>query len=267
MQKLLKQVRQRILDHLDRPLPTYKQLAFNDMDQLYRAVQPGDVILVEGDSEMSRLIKVFTQSHWSHVALYVGDALIQEKSILKHHYLSAFNTHAKHMIVEAFSGKGVIAAPLNKYQHLNIRICRPFGILDTDLARVIEDVVHRIGTRYDNQNIIDLALIAFQSFFRPQTRLSLKACLGNCNHFQVICSGMIAQAFQAVSYPIIPEVTRSDRAPVFEEGNPYGGCLKMKHYTQISPRDFDLSPNFDVIKYNLNGLKTFRYKSLWVDKL
>jgi len=28
--------------------------------------------------------------------------------------------------------------------------------------------------------------------------------LGNCNEFQVICSGMIAKAFQRVGYPIIP---------------------------------------------------------------
>jgi len=45
------------------------------------------------------------------------------------------------------------------------------------------------------------------------------------------------------------------------------GGLIMRHYTQILPKDFDLSPNFEVIKYNIIGTSGLDYKSLWVDRL
>jgi hypothetical protein len=40
----------------------------------------------------------------------------------------------------------------------------------------------------------------------------------------------------------------------------------MRHYSQITPKDFDLSPNFEIIKYNIIGNAQFNYKSLWVDQ-
>jgi hypothetical protein len=39
---------------------------------LKRSLQPGDVLLVEGNSHISGIIKYLTQSNWSHAALYVG---------------------------------------------------------------------------------------------------------------------------------------------------------------------------------------------------
>jgi len=40
----------------------------------------------------------------------------------------------------------------------------------------------------------------------------------------------------------------------------------MRHYSQIVPRDFDLSPNFEIIKYNIIGIGRFEYKSIWADQ-
>ena len=37
------------------------------------ALQPGDVILIEGNTRLSAIIKFLTQSTWSHAALYVGE--------------------------------------------------------------------------------------------------------------------------------------------------------------------------------------------------
>lgn len=66
----------------------------------------------------------------------------------------------------------------------------------SDLEHVVQIVVSRLGMRYDDQNVLDIALIALNSVFRSKRRRTIKACLGNCNAYQVICSGMIAQAFQ-----------------------------------------------------------------------
>lgn len=135
-----------------------------------------------------------------------------------------------------------------------------------DLKQVIAQVTARLGMHYDDQNILAIAAMALQALFRPVSTLSLKACLGNCNDYQVICSGMIAQAFQSVKYPIVPAMLpRSHGA--YDENNPYGAGLIMRHYTHITPGDFDLSPNFEIIKYNILGNITFDYKSLWVEQL
>ena len=48
-----------------------------DMDLLLGTVQPGDVILVAGQSRISQIIMYLTQSTWSHAALYIGDALLR----------------------------------------------------------------------------------------------------------------------------------------------------------------------------------------------
>lgn len=260
-------LRKRLLKWLEQHRYPYEQRGYNNLGRLYRVIRPGDVVLVEGRSEMSRLIKLFSGSSWSHAALYVGDALAEFGTPAQKRHLNRYGKDARHMLVEAFSGKGVIASPISIYEDYNIRICRPYGILDTDLEQVIRQVIGKIGMNYDDQNILEIALMALQAIWRPVNRLSLKACLGNCNDFQVICSGMIAQAFQTVGYPIVPTMlprkTTRDRLDAYSAANPYGGGLIMRHYTQISPKDFDLSPNFEIIKYNIVGTDDFDYKSIW----
>ncbi|PJD94132.1 MAG: hypothetical protein CK424_00840 [Legionella sp.] len=43
-----------------------------DFNRLCHKIRPADVILVEGRSRASRIIKRVTQSSWSHAALYIG---------------------------------------------------------------------------------------------------------------------------------------------------------------------------------------------------
>jgi hypothetical protein len=243
-------LRRFILKKLEKPSKIYEQRIQNNFDKLYKIVKPGDVVLVEGRSEMSRIIKLLSGSSWSHAALYVGQ----------------IGNNTSHMLVEAFSGRGVIATPLYYYQNYNIRICRPYGIQKPDLEQVIQNVIDKLGMSYDDQNVRDIALMALNSVFRFKKMRTINACLGNCNEYQVICSGMIAQAFQSVGYPIIPAIAPQSPKDTYCDKNPYGGGLIMRHYTQISPRDFDLSPNFEIIKFNIVGSPHFDYKSLWVEK-
>jgi hypothetical protein len=267
MNSITSQLRKFILKKFEKPKGSYEQRVYNNLDRLFNVIQPGDVVLVEGQSEMSRLIKLFTSSHWSHVAMYIGNALIGADYKNRDFYLGKYGKDANHLLVEAFSGEGVIAAPLIKYKDYNIRICRPYGIIESDLRHVIKHVISRLGMHYDDQNIVAIALMILQKLWRPKSKRTYQACLGNCNDFQVICSGMIAQAFQSVGYPIVPVLLPRSEKDAFKENNPYGGGLIMRHYTQITPKDFDLSPNFEVIKYNIIGTTEFDYKSLWIDRL
>jgi hypothetical protein len=236
----------------------------NNMDGLYRVIQKGDVILVEGDSHISRMIKLFTQSSWSHSALYVGDEILVEGGDHREAVINQFGKDdAHHMIVEAFTGTGVTAEPIRKYQDFNIRVCRPYGILPQDLDSVISDVLGNLGKQYDHRNIIDLGLLLLPPLLNPFKKRTIHACLGSCNEFQVICSGMIAKAFQRVGYPIIPALSPIPMDASSEQHNPYGASLIMRHYSQIMPRHFDISPNFQIIKFNIIEGGEFNYKTLW----
>ena len=64
-----------LLRRLEMPNPSYEKRINNKMENLYKEIQTGDVLLVEGRSELSRIIQLLTKSSWSHAALYVGDRL------------------------------------------------------------------------------------------------------------------------------------------------------------------------------------------------
>src|SRR6516165_2921713 len=61
-----------LTDYLSRPIRDFEPAAAYSMDQLRALLQPGDVLLIEGNLRISSVIKYITQSTWSHVALYVG---------------------------------------------------------------------------------------------------------------------------------------------------------------------------------------------------
>jgi len=84
----------------------------------------------------------------------------------------------------------------------------------------------------------------------------------------VICSSMIGRAFQNVGFPILPAIE-----PAAHERQGWADWLRRRktHYpalfhrqreTLITPRDFDLSPYFDVVKFNAVELVAFDYKRI-----
>ena len=262
---LIKWLRNLAIKRLEATRKVYEQRTYNNMAKLLGVIQKGDVVLVEGRSDISRFIKLFTNSSWSHSALYIGDELIEKDGLSKEKYQMEFGADAGNLLIEAEVGKGVTIEPLRKYQDHNIRICRPYGILPQDLESVIQTTISNLGKHYDNQNIIDIGLMLLPFRLNPFKKHTINACLGSCNEFRVICSGMIAKSFQSVSYPIVPVLQKLQPAKPVLGDNPYGSRLIMRHYSQILPRDFDISPNFEVIKFNIIGDRNFDYKSLWAE--
>ncbi|MCP3956202.1 MAG: hypothetical protein GY697_28910 [Desulfobacterales bacterium] len=264
LSKLMQPIGRAFLRRLERPIPSYEKRIINNMDNLYSEIRPGDVVLVEGNSRLSRIIQLMTNSSWSHAALYIGDRLTAEKR----QYTQSgpgepTAVDRQHMLVEADGGNGVIAVPLNKYKDFNIRICRPFGISAPDITLVIDTTIANLGKHYDHENLLDLALLTLPPFLNPFKRRTIQACLGGCTDYRVICSGMIASAFQKVGYPIVPALLPGADNDSLPTGNPYGSRLVMRHFSHIVPRDFDLSPNFEVIKYHIIRSGSFNYKSIW----
>ena len=64
---------------LEQPSRSYQPFSISDTETLERCLQPGDVLLVEGNQRISVAIKYLTQSTWSHAAMYVGDSLELKK--------------------------------------------------------------------------------------------------------------------------------------------------------------------------------------------
>lgn len=75
-------MKDKVFSRLEAPRKNYERTMINNMDSLYRVIRKGDVILVEGDSQISRRIKLFTQSTWSHSALYVGEELCSMEVVI-----------------------------------------------------------------------------------------------------------------------------------------------------------------------------------------
>src|SRR5262245_38532034 len=95
-----------------------------DSTALRDTLRPGDVLLVEGKSDISGGIKDLTQSMWSHSALYVGPIA------------GRATEEEPHVLIEANIDEGVVSAPLSKYLHCHTRICRPVGLNDADCEKI-----------------------------------------------------------------------------------------------------------------------------------
>src|SRR5580692_12884699 len=145
MSTMLDGIGRLIARYLQKPVPGYEPFTPSDPDALRQSLQPGDVLLVEGNNRIAGVIKYLTQSTWSHSALYVGP--------LAGH---AAADGEPHVLIEANVGEGVVSAPLSKYLRFHTRICRPVGLTEADCAVVCAYAVERIGFAYDLKNIIDL---------------------------------------------------------------------------------------------------------------
>ena len=236
-----------IARYLQKPIPGYEPFTPSDPEALRQSLQPGDVLLVEGNNRVSGVIKYLTQSTWSHSALYVGPLPGR-----------GGDDDEEHVLIEANLGEGVVSAALSKYTPFHTRICRPVGLSEEDCAAVCAYAVERIGFAYDLKNIIDLLRYLFPLPVPQRFRRRLIS-LGSGDPSRLICSALIADAFTAVRYPILPKIKLMDSQLAREE------ILEIRHSSLYCPRDFDISPYFNVVKPTI--VRGFDYKRLqWADQ-
>ena len=216
-------------------------LLLTDFDRLCEELRQADIILVEGNSRVSEVIKTITNSPWTHAAIYIGrldeikDGKLQNK--IAEHY--GGDPHEQ-LIIEAMLGEGTVVAPVSRYAGYHLRICRPKGLSRNDRKQVISYAVGQLGFEYDIRHLLDLARFLLPYSFIPKRwRSSLfEHHMGDSS--KNVCSSMLADAFASVSYPILPFADRMDN-----------GNLKLyRRNTRLNtPKDFDYSPYFDIIKY------------------
>lgn len=229
-----------IARYLEADIPGYARFSTVPHQQMKDCLHPCDVVLVEGCSRVSSAIKYVTHSTWSHAAFFAGHDRPGEE------------------VIEAVMTEGVRSVPLDSLRHLNLRICRPVGLSATDRSRVVGFMRQAVGRQYDLRNVVDLARYLLPNPPVPARFRRRLLALGSGDPTRAICSTLIAEAFQSVRYPILPEVTPDISARQAAE------ILHIRHHSLFAPRDFDLSPYFRIVKPTLEA--EFSYRNLkWAD--
>ncbi len=241
-----------LADRLQEPTPGAAPFTHANVAALRAVLRPGDVLLVEGATKVATAIKYLTQSTWSHAALHVGSAIGRGPD---GETLS---------LVEVNLGEGCVAVPLSKYECFNTRICRAHGLTAADRELVVAFMIDRLGTRYDLRNIFDLLRYFFPTPPVPVRWRRRMIALGSGDPTRAICSSLVAQGFQSVRYPILPVITREFRKdPGARQQR--REILHIRHHSLFAPRDFDLSPYFEIVKPTIET--GFDYRRLnWSDQ-
>ena len=206
---------------------------------LQATLRPGDVLLVEGNTRISGAIKYLTQSTWSHAALYVGMNF-------------SVNAPEDHCLVDADTVNGVRSTGLDRFINLHTRICRPIGLSQQECTVVAQAAIDKIGYQYDLRNVFDLARYLFPTPPVPTRFRRQLLSLGSGDPTRAICSTLIAQAFESIHYPIIALEPKTSDLSANENNflpQPFQPQkFKPKHHSLLTPRDFDVSPYFAIIK-------------------
>ena len=247
MDRLLAWLGRRLARYLTRPRPQGAQAATSPHEKLAGSLEPGDVLLIEGNRRVSVAIKYLTQSTWSHSALYVGDALGAPPA-----------GEEPKVLIEADLRAGVRAVPLSRFEGLHTRICRPVGLTPEDRKKVIDFAVQRIGEAYDLKNLVDLARYLLPTPPVPARWRRRMIALGSGDPTRAICSTMIAQAFGLVRYPILPTYKPPRRGSPDKQAQEE--LLQIRHHSLYVPRDFDISPYFAIVKPTI--AQGFDYRKL-----
>jgi len=247
--KLLDGIGRLIARYLQKPVHGFEPFTPSDPEALRQSLEPGDVLLVEGNNNISGVIKYLTQSTWSHAALCVGDALGPPKS-----------GEQPKILIDAEAAPGVRAVALSEFAHFNTRICRPVGLTAEDRNKVVNFAVSRLGMLYDTRQILDLARYLFPYPPVPVAIRRRLLAIGSGDPTRAICSTLIAEAFYSIRYPILPERVVIDGKTYGVAPYVQGEVEHIRKYGLFTPRDFDVSPYFEVIKPTIE--RGFDYRAL-----
>lgn len=115
------------------------------------------------------------------------------------------------VIVETDIREGIRLMPLSIFYERHIRICRPVGLPQTEIDPLVD---YAIGSE-------------------DPTRAR--------------CSSLFAQAFHCFGYPTLPFFSEEESEDPWLSGV-IEDCTRIRHHSLFAPGDFDLSPDFDIIK-------------------
>lgn len=213
-----------------------------DFPGLLAQIQPADVLLIDGQSRVSDIIKSVSQSSWSHVALYLGRPSDFSGGLGA--ALAAHGAANEPLILEVLLGQGAVVNPLVVYRDNRMRICRARALAAADREAVVQYVLQREGYGYDLRQLVDLARFMLPWGLLPRRWRSSLFRAPDGRRTRTVCSSLIAEAYQAVNFPVLPVVQRDASGKVH---------WRKRDARLYTPKDFDLSPFFDIVKYPPRG--------------
>lgn len=218
-----------------------RQFPLSDFERISQELRPCDVVLVEGRTRVSDVIRWLTNSPWTHAALFVGRLQDIEDEKLRREVLKHYQGDpAERLVIESLLGHGTVVRPLAQYNQEHLRICRPARLSLIDAAQVVRYAISQIGKAYDVRQILDLARFLFPWLILPRRWASSLFIHNAGRREKTVCSTMIAEAFGFVNFPILPLVKKT------EDG---ATQLFRRNPKLCTPSDFDYSPYFEIIKY------------------
>jgi len=227
-----------------------KSPPLQDFHKMSESLQLADVLLFKGRARISRVISIVTQSRWTHAALYIGRCSDYPKdsevlTLIRQHFDGDDDAQ---LVLESLLGQGTVITPLAMYENDSIRLCRPRGLLEKDALKVVQHAVQQVGREYDIRQLFDLARFMYPYTILPRRWKSSLFTYKAGAATKAVCSTVLVEAFMSVKFPVIPVIHEKGDQVSVHKRNP-------RLYT---PRDFDYSPYFDIIKFPyLNYDQTF----------
>ncbi|HVY52885.1 MAG TPA: hypothetical protein VHA13_00005, partial [Gammaproteobacteria bacterium] len=222
--------------------PPQNEVPPYDFDRLTYEIRPCDVLLIEGRSRISRVIRSITQSPWTHAALYIGRLRdIEDEDLRKTLKEYGIEKEKTHIIIEGIINRGTVASALTTYRSTHIRICRPIGLSAADANVIIAYAIKSLGKTYSIRQILDLGRFFLPWSILPRSWGSSLFRTPTGKPEEGVCSSLIAEAFSIVQFPVLPFVEQNKEGLELIQRNPY----------LYTPKDFDYSPYFEIIKYPL----------------
>lgn len=222
---------QRLARYLSKQRLGTPSIALCQPETLRNSLRKGDVLLVEGNTRFSLAIQYLTQSNWSHSALCIKDPTDCAPD--------------EPCLVEADILEGVRLLTLDKYSLIPTRICRPVGLHDDEVNQVINLILNKLGYQYDLQKVSDLVRYLMPKPPVPESWRRRLISFGSGDPTRAICSTLIAEAFLAVHYPILPLI-KAEQKNTYARN--YQEWQRIRKHSLYTPRDFDISPYFQIIK-------------------
>ena len=126
---------------------------------------------------------------------------------------------------------------------------------------MIDFALERVGHKYDSKNIFDLMRYLIATPPVPSRYRRSLIAFGSGDPTKAICSTLVAQSFQSIKYPILPRELNTQKENRFYMDKL---IMQKRHYSHFTPRDFDLSPYFKVVKPTIDN--DFNHKDIKWDE-
>ena len=134
-----------------------RDVPLSDIEQLAQNLKAADVVLVEGLTRVSDVIRWVTHSPWTHAALHIGrlDQIDDPalRAVVERHYQGPSNVP---LLIESYLNEGTIVQPISFYSRHHLRIARPRDLKPEDTSAVVAHAISRVGVPYNVRQIFDL---------------------------------------------------------------------------------------------------------------